>query len=393
MNIGYDAKRLFNNFTGLGNYSRDIVAGMLNSYPANNYFLYTPSRSKDYDTRVSKRQTQLFDNKCTVVIPTQFPYKQFPSIWRSKGMLKNIKQDNINLYHGLSHELPIGIQHTDTKSVVTIHDVIFYLYPHLFPFIDRQIYYKKFNHACHIADRIIAISECTKRDIINIFKVDPSKIDVIYQGCNPIFALSKANEAKDPYESLKHINNHFGNPSISTPYILSVGSIEERKNLLLTVKALNELPPEISLVIVGQKTKYFEQVMQYVNDNQLSSRVHHLTNVPFTQLPILYQHASVFVYPSRYEGFGIPIIEAITSGTPVIAATGSCLEEAGGSESIYINPNNHKELAQAITLVINTPEKQQRMIEQGFKHIHQFQPDIISANIMQTYQKAINQRP
>lgn len=389
MNIGYDAKRLFNNFTGLGNYSRDLVASMITLYPENNYSLYTPySTNKNYESRTNNEQRCLFDNRCHTIIPSSFPYKYTPALWRSHGVINDLKQDKIDLYHGLSHELPMGIKQTGIKTVVTIHDLIFYLYPTLFPYIDRKIYYQKFSHACRVADRIIAISECTKRDIIKVFGTDPKKIDVIYQGCNPQFSLSTSKVGLPTALSSKYLSALL-KKTVPSKYILSVGSIEERKNLLLTVKAMKYIDSDVSLVVVGRCTHYLDKVQQYISDNDLNQRIHFLSNVPFSSLPELYQNAQAFIYPSRYEGFGIPIIEALTSGTPVVAATGSCLEEAGGEGSIYVNPDDYIALAQAINLILSSPEKRKQMIIEGFEHIKQFQPEFIAQNVMTTYKKAL----
>ncbi|EJX04135.1 mannosyltransferase [gut metagenome] len=124
--------------------------------------------------------------------------------------------------------------------------------------------------------------------------------------------------------------------------------MEERKNVLLAVKALEKLPADLSLIIVGRQTKYAEKVKRYIRRHQLDQRVRFLQGVPNSVLPAIYQMAEAFVYPSRYEGFGIPVIEAIQSGLPVVAATGSCLEEAGGPHSFYVDPDDSEGLREAV---------------------------------------------
>jgi glycosyltransferase involved in cell wall biosynthesis len=223
---------------------------------------------------------------------------------------------------------------------------------------------------------IIAVSECTKRDIVEFFHIPESKITVIYQGCHPNFRI-KVDESKR-----SAIAKKYGLPS---RFVLSVGSVEARKNLLLAVKALKNVSDDIHLVAVGKSTSYQKEIERYAENAGLTSRVHILDNVSFADLPAVYQSATVFVYPSFFEGFGIPIIEALSSEIPVIAATGSCLEEAGGSDSIYVNPNDDVELSRRIMEVVNSRELAKRMTDAGKKYVKRFSDNIIAAEIMKIY--------
>lgn len=155
-------------------------------------------------------------------------------------------------------------------------------------------------------------------------------------------------------------------------YILCVGSIEERKNALLAVEAMTGVPEDIHLVLVGKRTRYTNQIDSFISTHQLEQRVHLLHDVTFQYLPAIYQLAEIFVYPSRFEGFGIPIIEALHSGIPVIAATGSCLEEAGGPDSVYVHPDDKEGLKEAINALLNNPEKRQYIIKQGQQYVTRF---------------------
>ena len=166
MRIGFDAKRAFYNQTGLGNYSRDAIRILSQYHPDNDYFLYTPKLLQN--NRLSFIQDR--DN-CHTRIPFSFIGNLFKKYWRSKNIVKDLIQDEIDIYHGLSHELPLGIEKTKIKSVVSIHDLIFIRYPHLFSTIDCKIYHKKFLSACKRADKIIAISKQTKIDIIEFFNI------------------------------------------------------------------------------------------------------------------------------------------------------------------------------------------------------------------------------
>ena len=261
--------------------------------------------------------------------------------------------------------------------------MIFLRYPQYYHRLDRIIYNRKFNYACRKADRIVAVSECTKRDIVKFYGISPEKIDVVYQGCDVSFTHPVTEEKKEEVRKKYQLPDH---------YILNVGSIEERKNILAAVQALPMLPQHIHIVIVGRRTGYTEKVEQFIKDNGLGERVHIISNVPFNDLPAFYQSAEIFVYPSRFEGFGIPIIEALYSGIPVVAATGSavsCLEEAGGPDSIYVNPDDITGLADAFKQIYSNSDKRKNMVEKGREFAKRFSEKQQSEEIINIYKKLI----
>jgi len=373
LKIGFDAKRAFLNKTGLGNYSRAAICALAEFFPENQYYLYTPKvrtdSVPDFLKNFSNTQTKL---------PAGGAFKSF---WRSKGIIRDLKRDQIELYHGLSQELPLGIKNLGIKTVVTIHDLIYLKYPEYFGFINRKIYEWKARTACENADLIIAVSEQTKADLVQAFKLSPQKIKVVYQGCNPLFRQPKNNAVKEALR-IKY--------QLPKKFILNVGTIETRKNLLLAVKSLKNIPSEVSLVVVGRPTKYAEIVKNYLVKEALQNRVLFLSDVSFEDLPTIYQLAEVFVYPSRYEGFGIPIVEALCSGTPVIAATGSCLEEAGGPDSIYVGPDDDASFAHQINLILQDDQLKLKMKTKGLEYARKFEEKNIAQNLMNVYQQALN---
>ena len=375
MRIGFDGKRAVQNFTGLGNYSRYIADILCHFYPENDYILYAPKK------RDNKRLNQLTGQyrQLFLAYPVSF-WKKLSSLWRIWGITSQLESEGIDIFHGLSNELPLNIRKSRIKSIVTIHDLIFLRYPQYYHLIDRKIYTYKFRKACENADKIIAISECTKRDIIRYFGISEDKIEVVYQGCDTSFTHAVTEEKKREVRSKYQLPEH---------YILNVGSIEERKNILAAVQALPMLPTDIHLVIVGRRTDYTEKVEQYIKKNKLTERVHIISNVPFDDLPAFYQSAEIFVYPSRFEGFGIPIIEALYSGIPVVAATGSCLEEAGGPESIYVNPDDIAGMADAFKQILANSHQKEGMIEKGKVFAKQFSEKKQAMQIMNIYNNTI----
>lgn len=374
MRIGFDGKRAVQNFTGLGNYSRYIVDILCQFYPENEYVLYAPKKreNKRLD-KLTKQYQQL-----QLSYPTTSSWKKLSSLWRVWGVTQQLEKEKIDIFHGLSNELPLNIHQSEVKSIVTIHDLIFLRYPQYYHSIDRKIYTYKFRKACENADKIIAISECTKRDIIEYFRIPADKIEVVYQGCDPSFIHPVAAEKKREIRAKYQLPDH---------YILNVGSIEERKNALSAVQALMMLPEQIHLVIVGRHTEYTDKIERFIKENKLEKRVHIISNVPFDDLPFFYQLAEIFVYPSRFEGFGIPIIEALYSGIPVVAATGSCLEEAGGPDSIYVHPDDIKGMADAFKQIYSDTERKKEMIEKGQKFAKRFSEEKQAVEILNIYKK------
>lgn len=374
MRIGFDAKRAAQNRTGLGNYSRFILELLTTYAPENKYLLYTPNPHK----------TDLLGDlakKGIIRYPIDVFWKKLRSCWRVWGITNSIIKDNIQLFHGLSNELPLNISRAKkTKTIVTIHDLIFLRYPEYYSFIDRHIYTYKFKKACINADCIIAVSECTKQDIIHFFKIPEAKINVIYQGCDEQFKHPAEENTK------KKIRDKYKLPE---KYLLYVGSIESRKNLLLIAKALEYIKDPIDVIAIGKRTSYTQLVEDFLKEKGLEGRMRIYNNIPFHELPAFYQMATTFVYPSFFEGFGIPLLEALNSGVPAIGATGSCLEEAGGPYSLYIDPNKPEELAKAIECTLKDTELRKKMINKGKEYALRFEKRIIAEELLHIYNKTI----
>ncbi len=296
--------------------------------------------------------------------------------WRGYGIKKDLQKADIQVFHGLSNELPNGLHSTKIKSIVTIHDLIFLRYPQLYPAIDRFFYRRKFKKACEEADVIVAVSEQTKRDIIDFYGTSPNKIKVVCQDCHEAFRVLNP--------VAKEVCQKYG---IVQPYVLCVGTIEDRKNQLRLVKAFQAAQlVDAQLVLVGGKTKFQQEIEGFVMQNYLKNKVRILNEVPFADLPALYQSARVFAYPSLFEGFGIPIVEALHSGVPVVAATGSCLEEAGGNGGIYANPLDEDDLAQKIQMLWQDDSLRKQLIIDGQTHVKQFAAENIANKLVNIYE-------
>jgi glycosyltransferase involved in cell wall biosynthesis len=370
LTLGFEAKRIFKNKTGLGNYSRDLVRILSAFYPENTYLLYNPKANNQ--KLFIPNNTNVFEKN-----PRHFFSKIFYNVWRQQTVVHDISKDGVVIFHGLSGEIPSGLKQKNIKIVVTIHDLIFLRYPQFYSFFDRKIHKLKFKKAIHQADKIIAISEQTKKDIIHFFNVPESKIEVIYQGCQPVFKQRFSQIEKDIVSKKYNLPQKF---------ILNVGTIEARKNVLSVVKAIKNIE-NIDLVIIGNKTKYTQKVMDYITENQLQNRVHFLTGLNSIELATVYQLAKIFVYPSLFEGFGIPIIEALYSGTPVITNNSGVFPEAAGPAGAYVNPENSEEIANKIIELLENEALCTKMIEEGNTFVQKFNDETIAQKVMAMYQK------
>lgn len=374
MKLAFDAKRITHNGTGLGNYSRFVVNALADGFPNNSCHLYSPDKGKDHlRALVPERENVIYH------YPGSSPLGALSKDWwRTYGIVRDLKREKPDVYHGLSNELPFGLAKAGIPSVVTIHDLIFVRHPQFYKPVDRAIYNFKFKKACLLADKIVAVSEMTKKDIIHLYGIPEEKIEVVYQGCNASFAQPVKQD------KLSEVKHKYHLPEV---FILNVGSIEPRKNLLLIVKALKQMGKDIPLVAIGKRTPYADVVEQYVRENNMEGQVTLLSNIPFEDLPAFYRLASLFVYPSFFEGFGIPILEALNSGTPVIAATGSCLEEAGGPDSVYVNPKDANDLSEKINLILTTSAQAEHMREAGREYAGRFKSEVIAGDLMEIYRR------
>jgi glycosyltransferase involved in cell wall biosynthesis len=371
MNIGFDAKRIFFNRSGLGNYGRNTIRQLTNHYENEEYHLYTPSYSEDI--------VSYSDKNIHTITPSGFINKKFKSRWRSYGIKHNIIQDQIEIFHGLSNELPFGIEKTGVKSIVTIHDLIIHRYPELYKTLDVKIYKRKFDRALQEATKVIAISEQTKQDIIQFYGTEEDKIEVVYQGCDPSFYIRPSED------EMKECVTKYNLPS---QFLLFVGTIEPRKNALSIVQAIHQHDIDIPLYIIGRSTPYADKIKSYIEKHNLKNIVL-LHGVSNHDLKIFYHLAEIFIYPSVFEGFGIPILEALASGTPVISSKGSCFSEAGGENSIYVAPDNISQIAEAILSLLHDSTNRNKLVEYGLRHAAKFTDDKIAKNLMNVYREVL----
>jgi len=370
MKIGYDAKRAFHNPTGLGNYSRTLISGMLKQHPEDEYVLLdigTPLELPYFIRQLTESGAKW----------TYGSGGLFGKYSRTFGWGRKARNLELDIYHGLSNEIPADRKPGKTKSVVTIHDVIFKRFPEAYKPIDRWFYNQKTRFASKKADLILAISEQTKADLEEFYPESRGRIEVVYQDVDPAFHYRKRTEA------VAKILYKFD--IVERPYILCVSKLDKRKNHRNLVEAfklvLNTIPED--LVLVGGRGDAADEILDQLID--FEGRLRWLGNVETDDLVNLYDGASFTAYPSVFEGFGIPLLESMRRGKAIVSSTGSCFEEIAGSAALYANPLVPEEIARQMVRISNESELKLSLEKAGLVESKRFDLKILVEKIHQNY--------
>ena len=366
MIIGFDAKRIFDNATGLGSYGRSLVHNLIKWYPQHDYRLFV---HQDYYLPSPYKYQDFIDKTVT---STHF----LPNLWRSTEIAKDILKNKIEIYHGLSSELPFSLP-TQVKSIVTVHDLIYEKFQDDFPLLDRSIYRYKVKRACKESSAIVAVSESTRRDLVELYKVPQEKIFVIY----PSWGREYEYEYSSWFGEL--LKQKY---AIPFQFVLFVGTISHRKNLKIVIDALSYPEnSELPLVIVSQGGNMSEEIERYIENKEVKHRCFFLDDVPWYELPGLYRAARCVVYPSLYEGFGLPVIESLKMETPAVISDNSSLREAGGDAVIYADAKDTEAWASAINRVVLDTTLRDDLIAKGKEYIKRFEPAVVTTAMMDIY--------
>ncbi|MCW5908748.1 MAG: glycosyltransferase family 4 protein [Chitinophagales bacterium] len=370
MKIGFDAKRALNNATGLGNHARILLNALMRDFPEHEYHLFSPKAQDEFFH-------QLHGNFKLHFPETKFQ-KAFHSLWRSFGIKSSLLNKRIDVYHGLSNEIPFGRLLPGIRKVVTIHDLIFLKHKAQYPFFDRQIYELKTRYAAKHADHIIAVSQETKRDLIEFYKVPEKKITVIYPSVDTAFQAPVIGH-RSSIVTQKY--------NLPREYILNVGSFFPRKNQQTLIEAFDRIKDKIEedLVLAGNSGSNRKEIEQLIADKNLQQRVRIVSNISNEDLPSVYQAASVFVFPSLFEGFGAPVLEALFSKIPVITTKDNAIEEAAGKSSLLVNPLSAEDIAEKILLVLKYENLRSKMVAEGYVHAQTMTDKIFAEKVMRVY--------
>jgi len=369
MRICIDVSPAVHHRAGLGRYAQELTAALLAVDPENDYvaFYYRAA-----EARVDPSLDRLPH------LTTNLDTKP----WRMSTLLAHLMrfpQDRllprIALFHATDHLLP---RLTQVKSVFTLHDLIFRFYPEMHKPLNRWFLTLMIPRFLQAADAVIAISESTKRDAVKTYGLDEAKIKVIYEGVNSRFRTR-------PRDVISAVRHQYGLPE---RYILSVGTIEPRKNLtslLEAYRALRDGGSEFKLVIVGKKGWLYEGFFRKLYELGLEQEVIFPGFVPDEDLPAVYSAAGLFVFPSLYEGFGLPVLEAMACGAPVISSTTSSLPEVTGEAALLVDPKSVEALTRAIRDVLDNKELRDELRAKGPRQAAKFTWDTAAHETLAIY--------
>ncbi len=365
MIIGYDAKRLFQNSSGLGNYSRTLVEAVSGKNPDNTYLLFNSKKTNRGEDILNR------DNVKFCPLP--------PSLAARQTKMGKIAQKNeCDIFHGLSGELPFVWERKlpMPKKIVTVHDLLFLRYPQYYSFFDRKIHHKKVLNACVQADLVIAISEQTKDDIISFLQIDPFKIEVVYQPCQSIFYETF------PQEELEEARLKFKLPD---RYAICVGTLEPRKNCIRILKAVEK--SHIPVVFIGKKTSYFNKIQAFSKKHKLEKFLYFPEVQSTEDLAKLQKGAQFAIYMSVFEGFGLPVLEALASDVPILTSNRGSMKEAAGNCGIYADPLHWEDIASKMQFLWDNPtfRKDSNSLMLKKNHLRQFSKSYFAEKMMKIY--------
>jgi len=313
-------------------------------------------------------------------------YAQVKSNVLRKGIFLPFSIENlkIDIFHGVDHiGIPFLYKSKTCKYVVTIHDLITRIYPRTFTVKQRLIQNTLLPHILRKADRIIADSHSTKNDIIEFYPRHADKIRVVYEGVETQFFPRSSQE-------IERVLNKY---NIDFKYFFFLGTIEPRKNIARLVEAFIQLKQEGDveqrLVITGRKGWLYKEILEKINKSHFSQDIIFTDFVDDEDLPFLYSGAEIFLYPSLYEGFGLPVLEAMACGTPVITSNLSSLPEVAGDAGILIDPMNAEEIVQAMDKLSRDRKLGEELQKKGLERAKLFSWERVAKETLKLYQEII----
>lgn len=302
-------------------------------------------------------------------------------LWEQFVLPLHLALDHFDLLHSLAFVSPVA---TQVRGVVTVYDLSFILYPEYFRPLNRLYLTWGTRRSVRLARRIIAISSSTRNDLMRLFNVPQDKIDVVLPGIEPNFLSNGDPNAVERIRAARNLPEHF---------VLFLGTREPRKNIPTLIRAFARVKRTLSvphrLVIAGGRGWKDEAIQSTIIECGLENEVSLPGFVPPEELPYWYRAADAFVYPSQYEGFGLPALEALASGTPVITSDVSALPEAVGDAAIRVDPTNPDELANALTRVLTDRALRDELHVRGPIHASKFTWGRAADLTLQTYRRAL----
>jgi glycosyltransferase involved in cell wall biosynthesis len=355
MRIGIDLTALPERPVGAGRYMIHLVRALAEMAEGDDLLIFAQPHARQWIDLPSSPGLKL------VLAPEMSPSRRL--FWEQTSLPRLVQRAGLDLLHSPHYTRPYFLS---CASVVTLHDMTFFLFPHLHTIARRFFFPIAIRLSVQRADRLIAVSESTRRDAMRILNIPPAKIFTTLLGVSPDFR-----KVSDP-NILEAVRQRYHLPE---EFILSVGTIEPRKNLLFMLNAYSSLsrkqacPP---LVIVGPTGWQFGPIFQRINQDGLRGKVQLTGYISDLDLPIVYNLAKVLIYPSQYEGFGLPPLEAMACGTPVITTNVSAMPEYIDDAGILISPQDEDALIDALNEILSRPDLQQRLSCQGLARASKF---------------------
>lgn len=357
MNIGIDISSVVNQKTGVARYTKQLVKNLLEIDKENRYTLYSFFGSR--------KNTLPFNKNNAIFKAYNYPPQSFKTFLLMLRLL-NKSPDFLTKEADIMHSTDLLFPASSNKpSVLTVHDLIFLRFPRFYTQKNRSYMKSMAKFSIKNASHIICYSQATKKDIVNLLAVDENKISVIYLGVEKYFKRTNNRSISLAKQKYKLPRN----------YILTLSTIEPRKNLKRLIQAFNSIKSEIGdfkLVIVGQRGWKYRKFFQFLSQMDVEEDIVLTGYVNDKDLPAIYSGASVFAYPSLYEGFGLPVLEAMACGTPVVCANTSSLPEIVGEAAVTINPYSVKEIATGIKNVIVDKNLAKTLSNESIKQARKF---------------------
>jgi glycosyltransferase involved in cell wall biosynthesis len=291
--------------------------------------------------------------------------------------------DRPDVVHGTDHFV---YPHPKSRNIMTIHDLTFVKYPDYVPTIVKT-YLDRIKNCLKFTDAIITFSENTKRDLVELLKIDPDKIYITYQASRYHTDYLNNQQIEDLKISVSY--------DFTKPYFLFVSTLEPRKNVIGLIQAFNYLKKhhkiEHQLVLIGQTGWKYQPILEAINESPYHPEIHHLNYLTDDLVALFYHQAEAFIYPSFYEGFGLPVLEAMTLGTPVITSNSSSLPEVTGDSALLINPNHSMELADAMLNIVRDRVLRDNLIFKGKEQANKFSWEKTAQATLNIYCSVLNQ--
>lgn len=377
MRIAIDLSPAIHQKAGLGRYARTLAEHLLAVDRANEYVAFAYGH---FNADVLSPVLSALP-RANVPLDVR-PWRMGVWLAHALGVSLDRLLPRVDLFHATEHLLP---PLKGAKTVFTLHDLIFQFFPEYHLPLNRWFLVNAMPHFLRRADAIIAVSECTKRDALHFYNLPAEKITVIYEGVNP---------ALRPVQDPGLVDQARARYAHNQPFIFFVGTIEPRKNIPALIDALRALRSRglpHRLLIAGRKGWLWKGVFDAVRDTGMESEIDFLDYVPDGELPALFAACDAFVFPSLYEGFGLPPLEAMACGAPVVCSNTSSLPEVVGDAAVQVNPRHVDDLATAIERVVRDPCLRAELRAKGFAQSAKFQWDRAARETLALYDKVRRQ--